>query len=92
MTLLEGERDANTKKILKNYVLHIDTKNWSEKSKSYVLSQLQFSRNESIDAATLKKPDKAYIFFLGERESLNDFKFHVNDHRLIYSIVTTITY
>ncbi|MFZ2404867.1 MAG: hypothetical protein WAW41_06995, partial [Methylobacter sp.] len=71
-------------KLAEPYRLIIDSMNWSDAKKNYILTELEASREEAMERAKAgKKSEKGWVFFFGEQDSANLSDFVVTDHRLI---------
>lgn len=75
------------------YKIKIDWSAWSKAKKTRLLNEIELAQQ---DARQLKKEgntkEYAWIFFIGEQDKDNFDTFHVNDNRLICSIIGHIIY
>lgn len=78
--------------LIRPYRLRINWDDWSTAKRKYISCDLEFTRNEARKAKETNPKEIGWLFFIGKQDDVDLALFHVNEHRLICSLVAEIIY
>lgn len=83
--LSAGRRDQ-TGRVIEGYRVRVHWAAWSKRMRTSFETDIEVSRNESIEAKKNERYERSWLFFIGKQDADDLSVFHVWDQRLICSL------
>lgn len=82
----------NERKLTRPYRVRMDWCGWSTAKRNYVSREIEIARLEYMTAKKGGGKEKGWLFFVGKQDESDLTLFHVDDHRLVCSVVAEMIY